>query len=230
MNSGEAGWFSTRGTTPERFKGGPHPDQSVESLRDELPHSGGWRVVEDIPQRGLGLRHRCAEEEFVTYAKDKGWDIIELGPAIEQAILDSERFGTCFLAWGEPEDRRVMMQLKEQRVRRFIDRPLPVSWEKIHVREWAAEDRRVRDFQEVGQSMGQGVEAGRRVMATTLPVDAQGFLARKFLRAMGQWEPEVVVVEGPGCSRWDVIEQGLGAAALYVYNLEFISTELGAKP
>ena len=183
-----------------------------------------WRTYHNVDSDFVT---RCEKDDFDHYAKAKGWQVIELGPAIEQAIRDSERFGACFLSWSEPEDRKVMMQLKEQRVRRFVDRPIPISWETIQVKEWGAQGRRVFDFYEVGRRLGGTEGSKRKVLASTFPVDAQGFLARKFLQTVVEWTPEVVIAEGPSCSRWDIIEQGLDQGGFYVYHLDFISTELG---
>ena len=185
-----------------------------------------WRTYHNIDSDFVT---RCSEEEFVEYVNTRGWAVVPLGPAIEQAMKDSERFGPCFLSWKEEEDRQVMMQLKEQRVRRFVDRPLPIPWEEMRVWEWASPCRQVLDFQEVSvarRALANGPNA-RKVMVSTLPVDAKGTLVRRFLADMSQWGPEVVMLEGPCCARWDLVEEGLTKTHYHVHRLEFVSTELG---
>ena len=48
---------------------------------------------------------RCSQQQFEDLSAEKGWEVVQLGPAIQQSVIDSKQFGTCFLSWGEDEDR-----------------------------------------------------------------------------------------------------------------------------
>lgn len=122
---------------------------------------------------------RCEEGEFVKFLEQKGWTNVDLGPAIFRAIEDTERFGPCFLSWKDPEDRQTMMQLKEQRLKRFVDRPVGIPWDRMEVVELACQDRWVRDFDLLeSQHWGEGLSRVKVVLAT-IPVDSKGQVIKK---------------------------------------------------
>ena len=82
---------------------------------------GWWRTFHNVD---ADFVTRCTTKEFGEYMAKKGWSFVDIGPPIEQALEDTSRFGLCFLSWSSPGDRHLIMQLKERRMRRAIDRPL----------------------------------------------------------------------------------------------------------
>ena len=97
---------------------------------------------------------RCSEEEYRAYLAKRVWEDVDVVATIEEAVQDSRRLGQCFLSWTDPEDRRVSVQLKEQRLRRAIDRPVGPAWSEMRVLEWAAGERSVKDFEAVALARG----------------------------------------------------------------------------
>lgn len=113
--------------------------------------AGWWRTFHNVDSDFIT---RCSEQEYVNYLAKKGWEDVDMACAVEEAVQDSRRFGQCFLSWADPEDRKVSMQLKEQRLQRTIDRPVGLPWAKIVVKEWVNGEREVRDFEAVARACG----------------------------------------------------------------------------
>ena len=128
---------------------------------------GWWRTYHNVDSDYIT---RCTDEEFAAMLEKKSWTKVELGPAISKVTEDTARFGPCFLSWHDPEDRQVMLQLKEKRLKRFIDRPVGIPWEKLNVIELASEDRWLKDFESLVPSQTQ-VKGNFTIVVATLPVD-----------------------------------------------------------
>eukprot|EP00913_Durusdinium_trenchii_P022970 g21568.t1 len=170
---------------------------------------------------------RCEDDEFGEFLEKKGWDNVSLGPAICQAIEDTDRFGPCFLSWKDPEDRRVMMQLKEKRMKRFIDRPVGIPWERLEVVELAVEDRWVKDFELLARQHVMDHVGEIKVVVATLPVDKKGKIVAEFNKQLTDQKPQIVVWEGPRNGPWEAAARGMIEVGLQPVQFEFVSTELG---
>ena len=119
---------------------------------------------------------RCTRAEFVRYLDQKGWVEVDIQGPIEQALQDTARFGLCFLSWADPADRQLIMQLKEQRVKRSVDRSFGLDWGRLEVLEWAVSGRLVLDFMAVAGSCG-AAQAGRgqlKLGMATIGCDVKG--------------------------------------------------------
>lgn len=64
---------------------------------------GGW--LRTYHNEDADYITRCTDKEFEEYLKSRGYQRVQLQGSIRQALLDLERFGPCFLSWGEDEDR-----------------------------------------------------------------------------------------------------------------------------
>lgn len=170
---------------------------------------------------------RCEDDEFGEFLEKKGWDNVSLGPAICQAIEDTDRFGPCFSSWKDPEDRRVMMQLKEKRMKRFIDRPVGIPWERLEVVELAVEDRWVKDFELLARQHVMDHVGEIKVVVATLPVDKKGKIVAEFNKQLTDQKPQIVVWEGPRNGPWEAAARGMIEVGLQPVQFEFVSTELG---
>eukprot|EP00913_Durusdinium_trenchii_P014360 g13470.t1 len=139
---------------------------------------GWWRTYHNVDSDYIT---RCTDDEFVVMLEKKSWTKVELGPAISKAIEDTARFGPCFLSWHDPEDRQVMLQLKEKRLKRFINKPVGIPWEKLNVIELVSEDRWRKDFESLAPSQPHA-KGNFTVVVPTLPVDEKGVLVAKFIK------------------------------------------------
>ena len=145
---------------------------------------------------------RTDDEAFKQLVQQKGWEVVDLGPAIQQALEDSERFGPCFLSWFAEEDRRQLMQLKERRVQRQLLYAPEIPWEAIRVHEWAAEGRLVRDFENVIKHLGAHRNAATRekpvkVVVGTVGADVAGRQICQALDFGKKLAAKVTALEGP---------------------------------
>ena len=183
---------------------------------------GWWRTYHNVDSDYIT---RCTDDEFVVMLEKKSWTKVELGPAISKAIEDTARFGPCFLSWHDPEDRQVMLQLKEKRLKRFINKPVGIPWEKLNVIELVSEDRWRKDFESLAPSQPHA-KGNFTVVVPTLPVDEKGVLVAKFIKEVAKLQPFVVIWEGPRCAPWEQAREGLEANGLQGVVIEFVSTEL----
>ncbi len=148
--------------------------------------------------------------------------------AIEEAIQDSRQFGLCFLSWADPEDRKVSMQLKEQRVRRSVEKPFGPPWAEILVKEWASGERQVKDFEAVAKACGAcRQEASVVVCAATVGCDIEGKVLTNFLRWASDANATVAVVEGPLLAGWRRMSEESMELGWYPQFLDFVTTEFG---
>ena len=109
--------------------------------------AGWWRTYHNVDSDYLT---RCSDNEYEEFCRKRGFEAVEVKGPIEEALKDTEKFGPCFLSWGQDEDRAGLQRLKEKRMLRQLQKELEVLWEAIYVCEWAAEGREVKDFEEVG--------------------------------------------------------------------------------
>ena len=164
--------------------------------------AGWWRTYHNVDADYLT---RCEDEEYEEFCRSRGFEAVEVGGPIKEALIDTERFGPCFLSWGQDEDRVGLQRLKEKRMLRQIQREIEVPWQAIHVCEWAAEGRRIRDFEEIALSLGaldRGGSDTPTLGCATLGVDRRGCHLRRALQFFydrGAW---VGLVEGPRQVDW----------------------------
>ena len=64
--------------------------------------AGWWRTYHNVDADYLT---RCNEAVYVEFCKQKGFTSVEVRGPIHEALVDTERFGPCFLSWGQDEDR-----------------------------------------------------------------------------------------------------------------------------
>ena len=184
--------------------------------------AGWWRTYHNVDSDFIT---RCSDEEYEEVIAKRGWTAVRVDEDVVQAAIDSRRFGPCFLAWSDPEDRRVMMQLKERRLERMVDRPIRVAWENFAVHEWVPEGRTVKDFELVARSCG--AKGTVLIVAGTFGCDVQGKHVRTFIDCAEERKAEVVVAEGPSQVQWEAIEEWCARKGWHTGRLEFISTEFG---
>jgi len=113
--------------------------------------AGWWRTYHNVDADFIT---RCTEAEFEECVARKGWTAVDVSGAVQQALRDTERFGPCFLSWADEEDRVTLMQLKERRMLRQLQKELAIPWEDYVVLEWAQSGRMVKDFEEVAMRLG----------------------------------------------------------------------------
>lgn len=189
--------------------------------------AGWWRTFHNVD---ADFVTRCTTKEFGEYMAKKGWSFVDIGPPIEQASEDTSRFGLCFLSWSSPGGRHLIMQLKERRMRRAIDRPLGIPWPDIEVLEWAVQGRMVRDFDMAARATGAAREGQGmvRLGMGTVGCDIKGNQVRAFLEWARQKKVAVGLIEGPPLANW---ESGMEWCAAVGWGntivVEFVTTELG---
>ena len=187
--------------------------------------AGWWRTFHNVDS---DLITRCSESEYSSFLEKKGWEDVDVSRTIEEAIQDSRRFGQCFLSWADPEDRRVSMQLKEQRLRRSVERPFGPPWSEILVKEWASGERRVRDFETVARACGACDSEAKWVLcAATVGCDIEGKTLVNFLRWAEEARAEVAVVEGPLMAGWKRMSDEGSRRGWNIHMLDFVTTEFG---
>eukprot|EP00438_Fugacium_kawagutii_P014165 Skav213278 [mRNA] locus=scaffold2944:132640:149231:+ [translate_table: standard] len=186
--------------------------------------AGWWRTFHNVDSDFVT---RCTEDEFHEFVNKKCWKVVGLSDAVEVALRDSRRFGPCFLSWMEEEDRRIIMQLKEQRMARSIDRSLDIDWSQFKVIEWCADGRMVRDFDAVARACGASDAGPTVLLCGTLGCDVRGKQVAKLCRFIEKENPDGVVVEGPGLVQWAALEEWAEQHSWTFYNMEFVTTELG---
>jgi len=188
--------------------------------------AGWWRTFHNVDSDFVT---RCTRKEFVEYLDRKGWIEVNIQEPIEQALQDTTRFGPCFLSWADPADRQLIMQLKEQRVRRSVDKAFGVDWEKMEVLEWAAQGRVVFDFLSVAKACGAAAADGGQLKLgmATIGCDVKGNQLVNYLEWAALKEVDLGVVEGPCMANWEKAEEWCKASGWWNYTEEFVTTEFG---
>ena len=153
--------------------------------------AGWWRTYHNVDADFIT---RCTETEFQQFRASKGWKEVDVKAAVKQALEDTARFGPCFLYGTDEEDRKVLMQLRERRVKRQVQQDPRIPWALIRVVEWKAHGRLVGDFEAAANLLGANMEvnpgAGPLVLCATLGVDDQGRHLQRVLetaRTVGAW-------------------------------------------
>ena len=179
---------------------------------------GWWRTFHNEDADALT---RLGEEEAKAKAKEKGWELVDIKESVQQALMDTERFGTCFLSWADQEDRMELMRLRELRVFRSLYYQ-PKDLASIQVVEWTMGDRLVRDFEAFG---GDG--SGGKVVAATIGPDPQGKAVKQFIRFLETEEFGGALLEGPREVAWGILTSWAAKNGWGTTHLEFIASELG---
>ncbi|CAE7036810.1 unnamed protein product [Symbiodinium sp. CCMP2592] len=160
-----------------------------------------WRTFHNVH---ADLLTRCSDEEFDAIVKDKGWKVVDVTDALRQAMIDSERFGPCLLAWGA-EDRRVLMQLKERRLKRAVPHTIAPKWSDFRAVELCGPDRVVKDFVEAAIAAGgQGRSSSwsgpvfpAEVVFASLPPDLHAKVILTASKTAIEGKAQLVIFEGP---------------------------------
>ena len=191
--------------------------------------AGWWRTYHNVDADFIT---RCTDEEFEELVAKKGWEKVDVEKALKQALLDSEKFGPCFLSWQQGEDRRILMQLKERRSQRQMQISQPVPWERIHVLEWTTPCRRIVDFKDAAGALGALVDGtpchgAPVVVCATVGVDPQGKKCQavlKLSKEVGAW---VTLLEGSRNVDWGVVDREVQRQDWAHYILDFVTTDHG---
>ena len=189
--------------------------------------AGWWRTYHNVDADYLT---RCDDIEFQEFCKSRRFEAVEVKAPIQAALEDTERFGPCFLSWGQEEDRVGLQRLKEKRMLRQLQKELEVPWHAIHVCEWTAGGRKLRDFEEVAMSLGALDKRGEdtpTLGCATLGVDLRGSCLRKALRFFQEKGAWVGLVEGPRQVAWELGEEWCCQQGWHWALEEFVTTELG---
>eukprot|EP00435_Cladocopium_sp_Y103_P076123 s50_g77.t1 len=183
--------------------------------------AGWWRTYHNVDADYIT---RCTDEQY------RSLEEVDIEGAIRQALEDSEMFGPCFLSWHDEGDRTTLMQLKERRMLRQLQRELTIPWASFEVEEWAQTDRRVRDFEQVARGLGASQfqdERKPRLLCASIGSDPMGGQLKRVLdRALksGVW---VTLVEGPRQAAWELGEARCKKEGWHFDVDEFVTTEMG---
>lgn len=188
--------------------------------------AGWWRTFHNVDSDFVT---RCTREEFEKFIETKGWSEVRMQEPVELALKDTEKFGPCFLSWADPEDRRLIMQLKEQRVKRAIDKPIGWKWSDIEVVEWTTHGRKVKDFEVVARACGAaGSGQGKcKIVMGTIGCDLKGTSLESFLKYTKELKGLVGVVEGPCLANWSCAQTWCEKAGWACIMVEYLTTEFG---
>ena len=190
-----------------------------------------WRTYHNIH---ADLLTRCTDAEFSELVREKGWEVIDVKQALQQAVVDSERFGPCLLAWGD-EDRQMIMQLKERRLQRAIPHALQPRWATLQFVELCGPSRLVADFYDAVTAAGgqarratmKGPVERDEIAMVSMPPDVQGQAVEAVVHAGIQGPASLLLMEGPRGVNWDRGVELLEQAG-WSYDLaEFVTTEFG---
>ena len=179
---------------------------------------GWWRTFHNEDADALT---RLDEKEALEKAKQKGWEMVDIKESVHQALVDTERFGTCFLSWADQEDRQELMRLRELRVFRSLYYQ-PKDLATVQVTEWTMGDRFIKDYEAFG---GDGT--GGRLIAATIGPDPQGKAVKKYVQFLEVEEFDGAVLEGPREVAWGIIASWAAKNGWNTTQLEFITSELG---
>jgi len=170
---------------------------------------GGW--LRTYHNDDADFVTRRSEEEFEKYLEEKVFQRVRLRGLVQQALEDSEKFGPCFLSWGEDEERIEILRLREQRLKRQIPVGLDIDWQKVAVREFAEEGRRVRDFEDARKAapVGPGPGAVEMLMGS--------WALMKDREASGGWWPRCLSARGSWCVKDHIPAIGDGERSNFIF-------------
>ena len=190
--------------------------------------AGWWRTYHNIDADFIT---RCSEAEYKLYKEEKGWTEVAVLEAVHRALEDSEKFGPCFLYGTDQEDRVVLLQLRERRMQRQVQKEVMIPWEDIRIVEWTAQGRLVKDFEEAAGQLHARLEGGDHdgptLLCATLGVDSQGRQVQRVLSAAKTAKAELVVIEGPRAVAWELAERRCEQWSWGFARIEFVTTEFG---
>ena len=173
--------------------------------------AGWWRTYHNVDADYIT---RCSDQEFVEFVKAKGFHVIDVKMAVQEALVDSESFGPCFLYGTDQEDRSVLLQLKERRLKRQVQKSLPIRWDRIRVVEWSCHGRSVKDFEATAGHLALGV-------------DSQGRQLCKVVDTAKTAGATLCIIEGPRGVAWELAEEKCDQKQWGHGIIEFVTTELG---
>ena len=190
-----------------------------------------WRTFHNVH---ADLLTRCTDDEFYELVELKGWKVVDVIESLRQAVEDSERFGPCLLAWGE-EDRRVLMQLKERRLKRALPQRLTPDWASFRAVELCGASRLVTDFVDAVSAAGgqcrraawSGPVEKSEVVFASLPADVRGKVLQVVTEAVVNGQGPLAVLEGPRQVPWEKATRLLEEAHWSTELNEFLTTEFG---
>ena len=180
---------------------------------------GWWRTFHNEDADALTRLDDAEAEEMI---RQRGWERVDVRQSIYEALLDTERFGPCFLSWADAEDKEEMMRLRELRVFRSVHRS-PQSLENLRIFEWTAVERYVRDFDFYKKEGARGAV----IVAATIGPDPRGDRVSAFWRFLEQEEYAVAILEGPRDVAWDLMRKKAIQNGFKVTDVEFLTSELG---
>lgn len=189
--------------------------------------AGWWRTYHNVDADFIT---RCTDEEYRSYVATKGLEEISVEEAVQRALEDTERFGPCFLSWSEEEDRTTLMQLKERRMFRQLQKEVSLPWKEFRVEEWAQSGRRVKDFEHAARELGAedfAKKGGLRLLCGSLSTDPYGKMLGRFLESAEKSEALIAIAEGPRAVAWELGEKFCQRKGWGYDLVEFITTEFG---
>ena len=190
-----------------------------------------WRTFHNVH---ADLLTRCSDDEFHQLVEEKGWAVVDVIASLRQAVLDSERFGPCVLAWGE-ENRQVLMQLKERRLKRAIPQWFSPDWASFVAVELCGANRLVTDFVEAVAAAGgscrratwSGPVEKEEVVFASIPPDVHGKVLWTIVETVLCGQCPLAVIEGFRQAPWDEIAQAFKKAEWSTDLNEYLTTEFG---
>ena len=190
-----------------------------------------WRTFHNVH---ADLLTRCTDNEFLELVNQKGWKVVDVVSSLRQAVADSERFGPCLLAWGE-EDRRILMQLKQRRLKRALPQALSPNWESFKAVELCGPNRIVTDFVDAVNAAGgqcrratwSGPVGVGEVVFASLPPDVHGKCLQAVTKAVIEGRPLLVILEGPRQALWEEATRLLNEAQWSTELNEYLTSEFG---
>ena len=191
--------------------------------------AGWWRTYHNVDADFIT---RCTDEEFEQLVLNKGWKKVDVEQALRRALVDSERFGPCFLSWQQAEDRQVLMQLKEKRSKRQLQVSRVVPWEQVYVIEWATKGRKIFDFKDAAGALGAMVEGEPQkgcplIVCATVGVDPHGKKCQAVLKVSKEKGAWVTLLEGSRNVDWGVVDREVQRRDWTGYVMDFVTTEHG---
>ncbi len=188
--------------------------------------AGWWRTYHNVDADFIT---RCTDEEYKAYINKKGFGEVEVEEAVQRALEDTERFGPCFLSWSTEEDRVTLMQLKERRMFRQLQKEVRLPWKKFQVEEWTQAGRRVKDFEQAARDLGAKAfgNEGHRLLCGSLSTDPYGKMLSRFLESAERSKATIAVAEGPRAVAWELGERFCQRKGWGYDLVEFITTEFG---
>ena len=190
--------------------------------------AGWWRTYHNVDADFIT---RCSDKEYEDFKEAKKWKEVDVMKAVHQALNDSEKFGPCFLYGSDQNDRTLLLQLRERRMQRQVQKEIVIPWEDIKVVEWTAQGRLVKDFEEAAGQLHAKIEDGDHkgptMLCATLGVDSQGRQVQKVLCAAKTAKAELVVIEGPRAVAWELAEKRCDEWSWGYARIEFVTTEFG---